>query len=167
MTMARRQTTDRFKTRFEEEILKAISIQQPWAWLIIRPDVLSTQERSRLLHGASFKNIENRSWSTSHRGDLAVHVSQSYSKRLHIEHADIIYREFGIVLPPQEDMKVGGVIGVVKVLGCVRESPSPWFKGPWGMELADPRPVEFVPMPGKLSLFEVPNEVIRPLQLHP
>lgn len=162
-----RTNLDRANTDLRKEFkVKAISIQQPWAWLIIRPDVLSVEERDELILRALIKDIENRSWSTTYRGPLAVHASQNYPKRKHIQHADIIYRQFGIVLPRHEEMALGGIVGVVQVLGCTRQSTSPWFLGPWGFQLAKPRPTEFVPMAGKLSLFEVPDETVRTLEMH-
>ncbi|HDU8694716.1 TPA: ASCH domain-containing protein, partial [Morganella morganii subsp. morganii] len=40
--------------------MKAISIRQPWAWLIVN----------------GHKDIENRSWRTKYRGQVLVHASQ-------------------------------------------------------------------------------------------
>jgi hypothetical protein len=39
--------------------MKALSIRQPWAWLII----------------AGIKDIENRRWATNHRGPILVHAA--------------------------------------------------------------------------------------------
>ena len=61
-------------------VLKAITIQQPWAFTIF--------------HG---KAIENRSWGTNYRGPLAVHAGTRWSRRgarhplpieAYIEHAN-------------------------------------------------------------------------------
>jgi len=41
--------------------MKAISIKQPWAWLIVN----------------GYKDIENRSWSTNFRGRVYIHASLS------------------------------------------------------------------------------------------
>ena len=43
--------------------MKALTIKQPWAWLIA--------------HG--YKNVENRTWRTNYRGNLLIHVSKSCS----------------------------------------------------------------------------------------
>ena len=43
------------------ETMKAISIKQPWAWLII----------------SGYKTVENRKWYTAHRGDILIHASKS------------------------------------------------------------------------------------------
>ncbi|HTV55212.1 MAG TPA: ASCH domain-containing protein, partial [Terriglobia bacterium] len=39
--------------------MKALSIRQPWAWLIVN----------------GFKPIENRSWNTNFRGRILIHAS--------------------------------------------------------------------------------------------
>jgi hypothetical protein len=35
-----------------------------------------------------------------------------------------------------------------------------WFVGPFGFVLSAARPLPFVPWPGRLGLFEVPDEVV-------
>jgi hypothetical protein len=45
--------------------MKALSIQQPWAWAII----------------AGHKDVENRSWYTHHRGSLLIHRRQEARPR--------------------------------------------------------------------------------------
>ena len=44
--------------------MKALSIKQPWAWLIC----------------AGYKDIENRDWSTKFRGRIYVHAGLSESE---------------------------------------------------------------------------------------
>lgn len=39
--------------------MKALSIRQPWAWLIAN----------------GYKDIENRSWRTNYRGPVLIHAS--------------------------------------------------------------------------------------------
>lgn len=39
--------------------MKALSVRQPWAWAIAR----------------GHKSVENRSWTTAHRGHLLIHAS--------------------------------------------------------------------------------------------
>ena len=41
--------------------MKAISIRQPWAWLIV--------------HG--YKDVENRTWATKHRGPILIHAGKT------------------------------------------------------------------------------------------
>jgi hypothetical protein len=41
--------------------VKALSIRQPWAWLIV----------------TGYKDIENRSWRTNYRGPLLIHAGRA------------------------------------------------------------------------------------------
>ena len=51
----------------------------------------------------------------------------------------------------------GGIIGSVNLANCVRRSDSPWFQGPYGFVLRDPKPLPFVPLKGQLGFFDVPG----------
>ena len=45
--------------------MKALSIRQPWAWLIV----------------AGYKDVENRTWATDFRGRIYVHAGQRYDNQ--------------------------------------------------------------------------------------
>jgi hypothetical protein len=47
----------------------------------------------------------------------------------------------------------GGVIGTVRIVDVVKQHRSKWFKGPFGIVLADPKPIKFQPGPGQLGFF--------------
>src|SRR5690348_2447825 len=73
---------DRFgniKTADTDDGMKALSIRQPWAWLI--------------LHAG--KDIENRDWSTRFRGQVLIHAAKGMTQN---EFADACYfaREIGV-----------------------------------------------------------------------
>lgn len=97
--------------------MKALSVRQPWAWLIV--------------HG--WKAIENRYWRTRHRGPLLIHAAATMSAadydacRLFVDgiHEDL-------AMPAPADLERGGLVGEVTLLDCVARHPSPWFTGPWG-----------------------------------
>jgi hypothetical protein len=118
--------------------MKAISIQQPWAWAII----------------AGHKTIENRTWSTSYRGPLLIHAGQKLSKsgydRL-LEYG----AEFGFKVPPPTKLLRGGIIGRVRLVDVVVDIDDSWFLGPYGWIFSKPRRMTFTPVAGKLKLFEV------------
>ncbi len=128
-----------------------ISVRQPWAWLI--------------LHGG--KDIENRTWSTLRRGRVLIHASKGLSgveKRLC---RDLVERrELPIFLPAasrarvprvtMEELHLGGIIGSVEIVDCVRFSASLWFEGPYGFVLRDPRPLPFVACAGQTNFFKSP-----------
>lgn len=119
--------------------MKAISIKQPWAWLILNAG----------------KDIENREWSTVVRGPVLIHAGKS------MDEAGIRFcKQRGISLPPLSDLKLGGIVGKVEITGCVRQSKSPWFFGTYGFELTNPQTLPFKPVKGKLKFFEVDYEYL-------
>lgn len=136
--------------------MKALSIRQPWASLIIKAG----------------KDIENRSWPTKFRGRILIHASKGMTRG---EHEDAIefavdaiqadprntgatttrtLRELGFAF---DDLPRGGIIGSVEIVDCVADSASPWFMGPQGFVLRDPQPLPFQPFKGQLGFFEVPS----------
>lgn len=52
------------------------------------------------------------------------------------------------------DLKYGGIIGMVKIVDCVRSHRSPWAAGPWCWVLADPYPLPFERLAGQQGLFD-------------
>lgn len=114
----------------------ALSIQQPWAWLIVN----------------GFKDIENRRWSTLKRGWFAVHAG----KRVDLEGLDSLHRSgmLGRIILPSS-FETGGLVGVSYLTRCVALSRSRWFVGPYGFELAQSRPTPFREMRGELGFFRV------------
>lgn len=118
--------------------MKALSIRQPWAWLIVN----------------GHKDIENRSWLTHYRGPLLVHASKGMTRDEYII-AGTIAHQNGVKIPPFEELKRGGIVGRVDVVDCVDQDPSPWFFGEFGFVLKNAKPLPFQPLTGKLGFFEV------------
>lgn len=124
--------------------MKALSIRQPWANLIV-------------LAG---KDIENRTWSTRYRGPILIHASQGMTYA-ELAEAEAFARKAlglegaapGTVIPGT--LHRGGIIGTAHVVDCVRASPSRWFMGPCGLVLANARPLPFRPCKGQLGFFDV------------
>src|SRR5688500_18129278 len=101
------------------QVLKALSLRQPWAWAVV--------------HG--YKDVENRSWSTAHRGPLLIHASA----RLDPEGFRFLW-QLGLhrVLP--DDLAQGRLIGSVRVVDVVRGYPSGWaLRGAYQWVLRSPR----------------------------
>lgn len=121
--------------------MKALSIRQPWAWLII--------------HGG--KDIENRTRRTHLRGRIYVHASKGMTDDEYLEAFVEAYRN-GICLPCADDLERGGIIGSVEIVDCVQEHGSPWFYGPYGYTLRDPQPLRFSPCRGMLNFFTPDQE---------
>lgn len=125
--------------------MKALSIRQPWAWLII--------------HGG--KDIENRSWHTKHRGRFLVHASQGMTK-LDYNAASWYAKQRGVEVPPFADLQRGGIVGSVFLADSRDSSTSPWYMGEKAFLLVAPAPLPFVPLKGRLNFFEVPDELVTP-----
>lgn len=122
--------------------MKALSIKQPWAWLII--------------HGG--KDIENRTWHTKHRGRFLVHASKGMT-RAEYNAASWVAGPLGVTLPRFEDLLRGGIVGSVELVDSVDTSESPWYMGEKGFVLRDPSPLPFHSHKGQLQFFEVPGYV--------
>lgn len=148
--------------------MKALSIRQPWAWLIVRgvpefvPVPVPDRPESRTLEFSgrvAFKDIENRTWPLPRGFKLP--------QRIYV-HAGIRVDEcledlFQIGIPPYWAMMGfgksaarGALVGEVDIVDCVTQSKSPWFEGPYGFVLANPMAYETpIPHKGKLGFFEV------------
>lgn len=124
--------------------MKALSIQQPWAWLIVN----------------GFKPVENRTWRTDYRGPLLIHAGKK------VDEDGIWWVRDGfpeIQLPQRYDL--GGIVGQVELTACVSDrarellgmKDRPWFFGPYGFLFSRPRALPFRPLRGQLGMFEVPD----------
>lgn len=133
--------------------MKALSIRQPWASLIVNVG----------------KDIENRDWPTRHRGRILIHAAKGMT---HYEHdsaidfavrairaghrdssatKEVTLRDLGFAF---DDLPRGGFIGSVEIVDCVTSSNSPWFQGKYGFVLRDPWVLPFIPFRGQLGIFE-------------
>lgn len=120
----------------------ALSVKQPWAWFI--------------LHAG--KDCENRSWKflSKFKGNLLIHAGKGMTKEEY-NSAVQFARSIGVVMPIPafEDIKRGGIIGMVEVVNHVRYHKSKWFEGPTAFVLRNPYPLPFRPYAGQLGMFEV------------
>lgn len=136
----------------------ALSIRQPYAWLIVRPDITHQFERAARI-GTEIKDVENRGWPTKVRGTVLIHAAKTYGKR---EHADD-YKDFrsqGWPFPAFQDLELGGIVGQADIVDCVHDHPSRWtIHGNWQFVLANAKPLPFRPFKGALGFFNVPEEV--------
>ena len=118
---------------------KAISVRQPWAWLLV--------------HG--HKDIENRNWRPKHRGKLFIHAAQKIDKPAYQKMID-----HGYELPPMDQLVTGAIIGHVDLVDVVQHSDSPWFTGPNGLVVENARIyINPLPLKGQLNIFETGIEV--------
>lgn len=139
--------------------MKALSIRQPWAWLIVRPDLTDRQERARAFDAGEIKTIENRTWWTGHRGPTLIHAAKGMTRNEYDDVVDFLVlnprlQSVASALPAPEALERGGIVGLASLVACVRASESPYFFGPHGFVFHDAKPVPFRPQPGALGFFE-------------
>ena len=116
--------------------LKAISIRQPWAWLIVN----------------GYKDIENRIWEPKLRGRVLIHAGKS---RAHLTAEELKYINRHYHVPNLPDtFETGGIVGFAEIAGCVKRHRSKWFQGPYGWTLAHARRLPFTPCKGQLKFFK-------------
>jgi len=166
--------------------LRALSVWQPWAWLIVR----------------GYKDIENRTWQTGYRGTILIHAPKKFdydgynwivrnraalgipekvkapilSRRAIHTGATEEFELKGSALAPLPfihqigaGFPVGGIVGAASIVGCFEfdyrrdaiEKKNPWAEGPWCWRLAGAMETRLVPMPGRLGFFAVPLDVQR------
>lgn len=109
--------------------LKAISLRQPWAWLVVN----------------GYKDIENRRWPTNIRGLILIHAGTKRPKAERLKGFLEVW--------PEAVLEYGGIVGVVKIADCTQKHRSKWFNGPYGWVLKNPRPLPFRKCTGKLKFF--------------
>lgn len=125
--------------------MKALSIRQPYAWLIVN----------------GHKDVENRTWRTGYRGPVLIHAGKTYPKG---DHADDYSLWAPQGFPPYRADMLGGIVGIATIIGCVTSSSSRWWIGPVGFTLADARPLpKLIPCKGELGFFDVPPDVLAQL----
>ena len=115
--------------------LPALSVRQPWAWLIV----------------CGQKDIENRPRRTHYRGSLLIHAGLSLDSYTE-ENVEWLNKKYAVNIPGE--MHTGGIVGIVDLIDCVHTHKSRWFnKGNFGWVLTNPRRLVFRPCKGALGLF--------------
>lgn len=136
--------------------MKALSLTQPWAELVVR----------------GLKEYETRSWSTTHRGPLAIHASKGFprwAQRLLDEGEPI---GDALNMPPGE-LPRGAIVGTVVLIGCysttglqAARSITPqeinfgdWGPGRYAWHFENPVQCKPASVKGALGLWAVPLEI--------
>jgi len=122
--------------------MKAISVRQPWAFLLSN----------------GFKDVENRTWSTKHRGPFLIHAGQTFD---YDGYAWVKQRFPNIEMPAIGNFELGGIVGQANLVDCLPPDShlagrcnSPWYEGEYGFVVCNAKPLPFSPMKGKLHFFE-------------
>ena len=123
--------------------LLALSIRQPWAWAILYAG----------------KDVENRSWSTHHRGPVLIHAGVAFDGPAGEALQDCYeWARAAGVKPPRgfDELPRGGIVGETEIVDCGTASNSQWFEGRYGFVLRNARPLPFRKCRGMLGFF-APN----------
>jgi hypothetical protein len=123
----------------------ALSIRQPWAWLIVN----------------GHKDIENRSRNLANfLGPILIHAGQSCDPAEDYYACLQFLRARGLghlinILPTLPDLERGGLVGLATIIGHGNmQMVSSWWTGPYSYVLADARPLPFQPCRGQLGFFD-------------
>lgn len=139
--------------------MKALTLRQPWAWLVV--------------HGG--KRVENRRWRTSHRGDFLIHAGKGMTRGEYDDAGCMLsdVATHDVRLPAYEKIERGGIVGVARLVDvvpprhefcrCPGGAPSHYPAGiewrwhmreQFGFILTEVRPLPFRPLKGELGFFE-------------
>lgn len=125
--------------------MKCLSVRQPWATLL----------------ALGLKDVENRDWYTSYCGPLLIHAGKQFEDEAVgwiLQRLDDIERK---KFPMQKSaFPLGGIVGCVRMVDCVTDSESKWFVGDYGFVFDKAIELPFMPMPGRLGLFNAPTEIV-------
>ncbi len=114
--------------------MKAITIHQPWAWAIAE----------------GYKTVENRTWCTNYRGQLAIHAGNSRKSLKFLPEIKELTKVDNL------DIDFGCIIAIVDLIDCTKDYDSVWaMPNQYHWILANPRIITPIPMTGKLGLWEV------------
>ncbi len=134
--------------------MKALSLTQPWAELV----------------AIGAKRIETRSWSTSYRGQLAIHAAKGFPGWAKDFSRCI---RLSVLFGPQYEYPRGVVLATCRLIACVRTEEllsksvyapdmseqeqmfGDYSEGRWGWMLADIKPLSKpIPAKGALGLWD-------------
>jgi hypothetical protein len=132
----------------EPSSIKALSVRQPWAWLIVQ----------------GYKDIENRTWSTPYRDHCLIHAGKRFDRQGY----EWVRRNFRrIPMPAPGEFERGGIVGWAEITDCVTRSRSKWFSGPYGFVIGEAGELPFLPMQGRLKFFEIPAPIFLRVEVEP
>lgn len=136
--------------------MKALSIQQPWASLIlgIAPEITIASYYTQP------KDVENRTWTTQYRGELLVHAGKKIDREW-LEFFFSDYERGDIWTYRHHCFPTGAILGIVTLTVIIQDSDSIWANCDcFHWLLSNPRVLtDPVPYKGQLGLFNVPLDI--------
>lgn len=136
--------------------MKALSLRQPWAHAV--------------LHG---KNIENRVWNTSFRGEFLIHAAKGCTLEEYDDALIWIAMSAGsdMEFPDWKDLPRSGIVGRATLVDVIKPHTEPltppagadlrwWMREQHGFVLTNIAPTVFVPCKGALQFWDVPANIL-------
>ena len=127
--------------------MKCLSIQQPWADLI----------------ALGHKDVENRTWSSRYRGPVLLHAGKRFDRGHGLSDSWAVTADRLLVVNRAET-RLGVIVGIAEMVGCGgwgQCNCSPWFVGPYGFVMRNPRWFKWpIPWRGQLYFFDVPDDIV-------
>lgn len=127
--------------------LRALSVRQPWAHAIVH-------------HG---KDVENRTRRFGHRGWTLIHASACMTEGdfdgalAFVRHRNIAPSFAAHPSRVQQELRLGGIVGVARIVDSVEASDSPWWMGPFGLVIDQAHALPFTRCVGTVApLFWLP-----------
>jgi hypothetical protein len=127
---------------------KALSLKQPYAWLIANGYLL----------------LDDRTWETHYRGPIFIHAS----KGLYETYYDYLKTNSNIPLPSKDKLEYGGIVGKANLVLCCKSANLPvnikshqkahfagLNKDYFGFLFERAKPLPLIPCRGKLGIFEI------------
>jgi hypothetical protein len=124
-------------------MLLALSIKQPWAWLVVM----------------GYKDVENSKHKTDYRGPLLIYASNDWDTK-ELDSANRLIKPI-ILTDNTKHYKFGAIIGMVELYDCVEDYRSKWYKGPYGFLFRKPKQfIKPIPYEEQSGLFNVKSDII-------
>jgi hypothetical protein len=145
-------------------MIPALSLTQPWAWLVVRPDVVEPEARAQLTT-FEIKGVENRRWNTKRRGAFLIHAAKAMTEDQYDDAVlfalEVGGTELANSIPEPRELARGGIIGAANLYTVIHPlrpiemaQRLPWhMPDQFGFVLGDQRPLPFLPCKGALGFW--------------
>jgi hypothetical protein len=145
----------KFEQAVQPNILRCFSTKPPYGSWLANPQRFIDA-------GLPPKRIENndRDFTEGYRGPVWIHQSKNFDKeafKCWEEEMPGIEKIFSL---EEEGYPHGCFVGQADLIDVIEDSEDPWFVGDYGIVLANARPIDPIPYPGKLGLFTVDRNVL-------
>jgi hypothetical protein len=133
--------------------MKALSLRQPWVWLV--------------LHAG--KTIENRRWNTAFRGEFLIHAAKGMTRTEYREAIEFAVEEGGINaerIPDFNELRRGGIVGRARLVDVLPpflpmdDQATRWrwhIPEQYGFVLEGIEVLPFTPCGGALGFWDAPD----------